>query len=141
MRIEQWSDFCQADLHRLPGAVRDETDFERQQLIEQIRGAQHCLDDKYAFFGQVNRQGFLPAIQPESLDQHEQSADVIHVQMCQPHGIDFIGMDVACAQLPRHWLARIHKQNRAAESVKIGRMTALAVGQAVASSQTSQLGQ
>ena len=61
----------------LPLAERLEAKFELKQFLEEIAGLQHSTNRCDGVGGQMHHQLLAPPFEPEPLQQHEETADVV----------------------------------------------------------------
>ncbi len=89
-------------------------------------------DRRYRVAGQINREWFVALLEPKTLDQHEQPAEMIAVEVGNDNGVDDVVSEAGSFIGGADGFAAIDEDIRAAEGVEVGGMVAVGDRDAVA---------
>src|SRR5205823_1744031 len=122
----------------LAGGPRRENQTERQQFFKQESRSQHLAQRLDTFSRQVNLEIFLALIQPETLQEHEESSNMVGMQMGDKDLIDQIGTQAGGFEAAADGFPTIDQQRSFPKAVEVRRMVAVDRSRPIAHPETSQ---
>jgi hypothetical protein len=113
-----------------------ETHPEREELVKDAGGLEELLNGLDAVGGSVNGEILFPCLQPKALDQHEQAANMIEVQMGKEEVVKQVVIQTGGLEIAADRLAAIDEEGVLSEPIKEGGMIAFSRGPSIANSKT-----
>jgi hypothetical protein len=137
MRGQTWGHFPSLKIHRDAVPPGFEPEFEGQYFFEEAGGLEQLPDGLDSMGWKMNREILGAMLEPESLEQHEKTSQMIEVQVGKKNPVHLVIAASAGLVTPADRFSAIDQNGRALEFIKIRRMIPVGARRPVSHAETS----